>query len=151
MRPRPPYNAPVPNLTPDIIKSEIQRYWNAFTSKSAESLAEFFAHESTVFGSSATRAEPGRLAAARRKREYFGAQSSVRAQLGPIDVVLLGNQAAVASYNLQFQASKVATALGGAVEERIDNGRVTQVFGYDPEGHLRIIHEHISLAYKPRD
>jgi ketosteroid isomerase-like protein len=136
------------NLTPDLVKSEIQRYWNAFTSKSADALAEFFAHESTVFGSTATRAEPGRLAAARRKREYFGPQSTVRAQIGPIDVVMLGTEAAVATYNLDFHASKVAGALGATVEEHIEHARVTQVFAHDPEGHLRIVHEHISMPYK---
>lgn len=136
------------NITPDLVKSEVQRYWNAFTSKSADALAEFFAHESTVFGSAATRAEPGRLAAARRKREYFGPQSTVRAQFGAIDVVLLGGSAAIATYNLDFHASKVASALGAAIEEHIERARVTQVFAYDPDGHLRIVHEHISMPYK---
>ena len=47
--------------------------------KDAEALAGFYAHESSVFGSAATRSEPGRLAATRRQREYFGAHSTVKA------------------------------------------------------------------------
>lgn len=136
-------------LTADQIRAEVQRFWNAFAGKDAQALAEFYAHESSVFGSSATRSEPGRLAATRRQREYFGAHSTVKATLGVIDVVVLADgAAAVAAYTFQFHASKVMTALGSTAEESIRNGRATQVFAFDPDGKLRIFHEHLSTPDK---
>jgi ketosteroid isomerase-like protein len=135
-------------LTPEIVRAEVARFWNAFTTKSSESLEEFYAHESSVFGSTANRAEPGRLAATRRKREYFHAQSTLRSQTGFVDVVMLGDQAAVACYTFQFHATKVASAaLSKPSEEHITNGRATQVFGLDSDGAIRIFHEHFSIPF----
>lgn len=136
-------------LTPDQVRGEVQRFWNAFCGKDAESLADFYAHESSVFGSAATRSEPGRLAATRRQREYFGAHSTVKAHLGTIEVLVLADgQAAVADYTFEFHASKVMTALGTPAEENIKHGRATQVFAFDPDGKLRIVHEHLSTVDK---
>lgn len=140
------YLLPVPpKITAEKVKSEVQRFWNVFSSKSAEALMEFYASESTVFGSAATRPEPGRLAATRRQREYFGAQSVVKAKPGPIEVQMVGESAAVASYTFEFHASRVAAVLGGTVEEKIQHGRATQVFVADGDGRLHIVHEHLSV------
>jgi ketosteroid isomerase-like protein len=139
----------VRQLTADQVRAEVQRFWNAFSGKDAVTLAEFYAHESSVFGSDATRSEPGRLAATRRHREYFGAHSTVKAHLGAIEVIVLADgAAAVADYTFQFQASKVRTALGATIEENIKHGRATQVFAFDPDGKLRIFHEHLSTVDK---
>src|SRR5207245_6347105 len=100
-----------------------QRFWNAFSDKSATQLMEFYAPESTVFSSVANRSEPGRLAAARRQREYFHAKSTIRATIGSVDVILMGDNSAVASYTFQFHASKVASTFGPPTEEDIRNGR----------------------------
>lgn len=136
-------------LTVDQVRAEVVRFWNVFMSKDPEGLAEFYAHESSVFGSAATRSEPGRLAATRRQREYFGAHSTVKATTGPIEVLLLGDgSAAIADYTFQFHASKVMTALGTTTEENIKHGRATQVFAYDTDGKLRIMHEHLSTVDK---
>jgi ketosteroid isomerase-like protein len=132
-------------LNAEIVRAEVARFWNAFTTKSAETLEDFYAHESSVFGSTASRAEPGRLAATRRKREYFTPQATLRAQTGPIDVVMLGSESAVASYTFQFHATKVSGVLAKASEEHIAAGRATQVFGIDNDGEIRIFHEHFSL------
>ncbi len=132
-------------MTADQIKTEIGRFWNLFASKSGEGLEDFYAHEATVFGSSATRPEPGRLAAARRMREYFQPQTSVIVTLGPVDVLMVG-EVAIASYTFKLHASKLSGALGKSVNEDIENGRATQVFAAEPDGRLRIIHEHLSVA-----
>ncbi|MDP9266761.1 MAG: nuclear transport factor 2 family protein [Acidobacteriota bacterium] len=137
-------------FTADQVRAEVQRFWNAFAGKDAQTLADFYAHESSVFGSSATRSEPGRLAATRRQREYFGAHSTLKATLGAIDVAILADGgAAVADYTFQFHASKVMTALGSVTEENIKHGRATQVFAFDPDGKVRIVHEHLSTVDKP--
>ena len=141
----------MPTLTPDQIKAEVTRFWKVFMDKDAVSLAEFYAHDSSVFGSAGMRSEPGRLAATRRQREYFGAHCTIKAQVGPIEVLILADgSAAVADYTFQFHATKVMTALGGVTEEHIKNGRATQVFAYDPDGRLRILHEHLSTVDKPQ-
>ena len=134
-------------LSPETVRAEVARFWNAFTTKSADALEEFYAHESSVFGSAANRSEPGRLAATRRRREYFTPQSTLRSQTGIVDVVMVGDHAAVASYTFQFYATKVASVLSKASEERITNGRATQVFGLDADGKVRIYHEHFSIPF----
>lgn len=136
------------SLTAETIRAEVARFWNAFTSKSADVLEEFYAHESTCFGSAAHRVEPGRLAATRRKREYFNPQAVLRSQVGDVDVIMLGEKAALACYTFQFHATKVSSAAGKTVEEHIQNGRASQVFALDQDGALRIVHEHFSLPQR---
>lgn len=138
----------MPELTSDRVKAEIQRFWNVFTTKNADQLAEFYAHESSVFGSSAIRAEPGRLAAARRKREYFHPLCQLKAHVTAINIVMLGDRAAVADYSLDWRASGVATGLSTKGEEEIKTARVTQVFALDHDGKVLIFHEHISAPFK---
>jgi ketosteroid isomerase-like protein len=140
--------APSEKISAEQIKAEVQRFWSTFTSKNAEQLMEFYSPEASVFSSVTARPEPGRLAAARRQREYFHGRSSLRASVGMIDVILLGDVAAVASYTFQFHASKVASGLSEQADEEIKAGRATQVFALDPEGKLRIVHEHLSSVDK---
>src|SRR5438270_47581 len=135
-------------LTPEIIRIEVQRFWKMFQEKDVDVIHQFYAPEAMVFSSSSSRPEPGRLASARRQREYFQAKTMVNVKVGQMDVTLLGDQAAVCGYSFDLDASHVATGLGSDAEEHIHEGRVTQVFCYDSEGQLRIMHEHISVAQK---
>lgn len=138
-------------LSPEEVRSEVTRFWNVFHSKAPDLLEEFYAPDASVFGSSAIRSEPGRLAVTRRRREYFDKQTSVRVQLGIVDVQLVGEEAAVASYTFRFHATRVAAGLGKALEENLEHGRATQVFVSDAEGKLRIVHEHLSGAVLRED
>jgi ketosteroid isomerase-like protein len=133
----------VPNLTPDEVRSEVTRFWNIFTAKAPELLEEFYAPDATVFASTGIRTEPGRLAVARRRREYFDKQTSVRVQVGMIDVQPINDHCAVASYTFRFDAIRIG---GGAKasDEHLSHGRATQLFIVDAEGKLRILHEHLS-------
>jgi ketosteroid isomerase-like protein len=133
-------------LTADDIRSEVGRYWTAFTSKSKQALEDFYAHESSVFPTVATRSEPGRLTAARRDREYFGPRTTLKASTGFVEVLMIGDNAAVASYTFEFSALNVASAAVRGGTEEIKSGRATQVFAMDLDGSLRIIHEHLSIA-----
>ncbi len=132
------------SLSPDAIRSEVSRFWNAFSDKDVERLQEFYAHESVGFGSGSTRTEPGRLAATRRHREYFANSAPIKVTVGGIDIVMLHESAAVATYTFQFQA--VRSTATGKVDENIRNGRASHVFAFDPDGKLRIFHEHLSVA-----
>jgi ketosteroid isomerase-like protein len=133
----------VPNLTPDEVRSEVTRFWNIFTAKAPELLEEFYAPDATVFASTGIRTEPGRLAVARRRREYFDKQTSVRVQVGMIDVQPINDHSAVASYTFRFDAIRIS---GGAKasDEHLAHGRATQLFIVDAEGKVRILHEHLS-------
>ncbi len=130
------------------VRAEVERFWSAFASKAADVIDGFYLPESTVFSSVSSRAEPGRLAATRRKREYFHPQSRIRAQVGNIDVQPICDTAAIANYTFEFHASRVMGALGKDVEEDIQNGRATQVFVQQPDGRLCILHEHFSFIPK---
>ena len=130
------------------VQGEVERFWSAFAAKSAEVIEGFYLPESTVFSSVSSRAEPGRLAATRRKREYFHPQSKIRVQLGRVDVQPIGESAAIATYPFEFHASHVMSALVRDVEENIQNGRATQVFVEQSDGRLCILHEHLSYISK---
>ncbi len=135
------------SLSADEVRSEVARFWNVFSSKGSLLLEEFYAPDATVFGSSAVRAEPGRLAVARRRREYFEKQTTIRVQLGIIDVQIVGTAAAIASYTFRFDATRVAGGLGKSSDEHLEHGRATQVFVLDADDKLRIIHEHLSSPF----
>ena len=140
------YRSLVPRVNAEEVRAEVVRFWNVFTAKSSELLEEFYAPDATVFPSFGNRAEPGRLTVARRRREYFNKQASVRVQLGPIDVQLLDDLGAVASYTFKFHGLGIVSGSHKDAEETIENGRATQVFCLDSEGRLRILHEHLSSA-----
>lgn len=130
-------------LSPELVRSEVSRFWGAFSAKNVEALEDFYAHESVGFGSASTRSEPGRLSATRRQREYFGTSSPIKTQISAVDVVMIGDSAAIATYTFEFHATRTTTS--GKTEEHIRNGRATQVFAFDPDGKLRIFHEHLSV------
>ncbi|MDR3764336.1 MAG: nuclear transport factor 2 family protein [Acidobacteriota bacterium] len=131
-------------LTPDLVQAEIRRFWAAFLDKRMEELAEFYAPDSSVFSTNSHRAEPGRLAAARRVREYFAPHILLRHSMGLIDVQMLGDAAAVATYSFDFHAERRVQS--GMPDEHLIGGRCTQVFGIDAEGTIKIFHEHVSAA-----
>ena len=134
------------SLTAEQVREQIARFWTTFSAKLADSLEEFYSPQAMVFSSSAVRAEPGRLAATRRRREYFNAATRLRVETGPADILLLGANIAVASYNFDFHASRVSGALGRTMDEDLQHGRATQVFALEDDGKLRIVHEHVSIA-----
>ncbi len=130
-------------MTAEDVHQSVRRYWDVFRAKSEERLRELYARNSTAFEVAAARTEPGKLSAARRAREYFHREAQFAVQVGPVDVTLLGETAAVASYTFQFRAKQRRIAPGKMQEESFDVIRATQVFGIE-EGNLRIVHEHFS-------
>jgi ketosteroid isomerase-like protein len=135
-------------LTADIVRSEVDRFWKTFQAKDADALMQFYSPAATVFGSTSPRPEPGRLASARRQREYFHPKTVLKVRVSNLDVLLLGDYCAVCGYSFDFDATHVATGIGGDLHEHFEQGRVTQVFAYDEEDRLRVVHEHISVAHK---
>jgi ketosteroid isomerase-like protein len=134
-------------LSSEQVIAEVQKYWNVATRRiTSQAWANFFSMGSVVFSTTSTRPEPGRLVAVRRSREYLGKDTKTRIELGPAEVLLVGESAAVACYTMQFHASEVKAGLPGAgKEEHLANCRVTQVFTQDSAGKILLIHEHISV------
>jgi ketosteroid isomerase-like protein len=135
-------------LTTALVQAEVARFWDALASKSTQAIEDFYSQDSTVFGTSSPRPEPGRLSTIRRAREYFHPQTTLHAQLGAIEVHLLGETAAVAVYTFQFHASRAKIGIERTSEEHVVSGRATQVFHFDAEGKLRILHEHLSVVHR---
>ncbi|MGC1484717.1 MAG: nuclear transport factor 2 family protein [Candidatus Acidiferrum sp.] len=131
-------------LTSEEVREAIQRFWAAFLAKSEDELNDFYAPASTVFQIAMGRSEPGRLGAMRRSREYFNPDTRMELKLSTIEVVLCGNDAGVASYTFQFQAT--GRDVGGKrAAEKLDTVRATHVMHRDASGKLRIAHEHFSV------
>jgi hypothetical protein len=134
-------------LTRPEVESFLHKHWDNFASKRLRAHEDSFAPNSFMFGSSSKRVEPGRLVLLRRQREYMNESTRITAQLSNLEVEFVGTDAAVAAYNLQFDAEKriVADAAGQKTsEEHLLNGRVTHVIVRDENGNLKILHEHIS-------
>lgn len=132
-------------LTNDEVRKAVELFWSTFLAKSEGLLNSYYAAESTVFQISMGRAEPGRLGAMRRSREYFLPDTRMEMKLGPIDVLLIGSEAGLASYTFHFRATGRDVGGGKRVEEKLDLVRATHVFLRDPQGRLRILHEHFSV------
>src|SRR5216683_7522269 len=130
-------------VTAEDIHMVVTRFWDVFRAKSEEQLRELYSHNSTAFEVAGVRNEPGKLGAARRAREYFHPGALFDVQIGPVDVILLGEEAAVSSYTFKFQAKQRARIMGKLEEEKFDVVRATHVWRAE-EGKLRIIHEHFS-------
>ncbi|MGC2526113.1 MAG: hypothetical protein WA639_00085 [Candidatus Acidiferrum sp.] len=131
-------------LTVEDIRKAVELFWTTFLAKSEHELNDFYAAGSTVFQIAMGRSEPGRLGAMRRSREYFNPDTRMELKLSPIDVVLCGSDAAVASYTFQFQAT--GRDIGGKrMAEKLETVRATHVLHRDASGRLRIAHEHFSV------
>jgi ketosteroid isomerase-like protein len=131
-------------LTTDDVRKAVELFWATFLAKSEEELNDSYAPGSTVFQIAMGRSEPGRLGAMRRSREYFHADTRMELKLSPIDIVLCGNDAGVASYTFQFQAT--GRDVGGKrTAEKLETVRATHVMHRDASGRLRIAHEHFSV------
>jgi ketosteroid isomerase-like protein len=132
-------------LTADDIRKTVELFWTTFLAKSEDELNNYYSPVSTVFQIAMTRSEPGRLGAMRRSREYFKPDTRMELKLSPIDVVLCGEDAGVASYTFQFQATGRDVGGGKRAEEKLETVRATHVLHRDASGRLRIAHEHFSV------
>jgi ketosteroid isomerase-like protein len=128
------------------ILGAIRDFWKVFSSANPASLADFYAPAAILFGVEGHRAEPARLALARRQREYFEHHARLNVDLGTIEVQWLSPNVALATYTLSFQASNVTVAGSQGRARQIPHGRATQVFQLAENGKALIIHEHFSSA-----
>jgi ketosteroid isomerase-like protein len=131
-------------LTQEDIRTAVELFWSTFLAKSEELLLGFYAPGSSVYQIAMSRSEPGRLGAMRRSREYFNTETRMDVKLSPIEVFLCGDDAGIACYTFQFQATARSVS-GKKTEEKLDVVRATHVFHRGADGKLRIAHEHFSV------
>jgi ketosteroid isomerase-like protein len=138
-------------LTVEQVQASVRRFWKALSANDAQTLADFYLSDASVFNATGGYPEPGPRDAV---GSYFGFDSSMKVELTQFEVRLLGKhaEAAVASYKLRFYqepAPELAAGVEHADEEDtlipVEYGRVSQIFAMGPGGNLRIVHEHISL------
>jgi ketosteroid isomerase-like protein len=135
----------VEKLTNEDVRKAVELFWSTFLAKSEDLLNSYYAAGSTIFQIGMGRAEPGRLGAMRRSREYFRPDTLMNLKLSPIDIVLIGPDAGIASYTFNFQATGRDVGGGKRVEEKLDLVRATHVFHRNAKGQLVILHEHFSI------
>jgi ketosteroid isomerase-like protein len=140
--------AALERVTPDQVREAVCSFWETWKAKSAEALADAYSTSSVTFRAGSVSMEPGFMGIAQRSREYFHEACSIEYELGPIEVVLLSETTAIAIYSFYFRALNraMAAAHGTLQEEIVPYGRATHVFRRDPDGKLRILHEHVSNA-----
>jgi hypothetical protein len=140
------------SISTSQIEAAVHRYWRVLKEKSVGEMGNFYSYDSMVFNPFSSRAEPGRVSAARKEREYFSPQTTFRAEItGHIDVVLLADNIAVANYNFRWTASNMEQeVLGKRFDKAVRDGRATQVFVLSPEGELHIASEHLSDIWRDK-
>lgn len=136
------------SITPEQVRTEVQKFWNAFARKSQVEFEAMYFPNATVFASTVPRTELARLTITRRIRQFFGPKASARIDLGSVDVQLIDN-IAIASYSYVFRGAEVKSD-GTSIDHEIPSGRATQIFQPDEHGKLRILHEHLSSCELPK-
>jgi ketosteroid isomerase-like protein len=127
----------------DEVRAAVHNCWDAMRAKSKDRFAAVYFPTAIFFAADARRSEPARLVIVRRTREFFGAASSVKVDLSPIDVQIAGSVGAIASYTFHFHMVR-QLANGKCHEKDVPFCRATALFQRDETGALRIFHEHQS-------
>jgi len=134
-------------LTTQEVEAAVQQYWSACAAKDAEQQQAFYNRCAMVFTSSSKRIERGCIVSMQRQRQYLAKSTKLRIRVADVEVLPLGDNAAVALYTLQLHAQHIP--MEGTVnqlrEEHLAGARVTHVFERDGSGKLKIVHEHISM------
>jgi hypothetical protein len=138
------------SITTSQIEAAVHRYWRVLMEKIDGEMGNFYSYDSTVFNPFSTRPEPGRVSATRKEREYFTPKTTFRAEVtSPINVQLLTDHIAVATYTFRWHASNMEQkVLDKKFDKAVRDGRATQVFVLSPEGELRIVNEHLSDIWR---
>jgi len=134
------------------VESAVRRYWRVLAEKQTGEMSGFYSYDALVFHPFAVRSEPGRVSAARKEREYFDAETVFKPEIvGMIEVQVLADDLAVASYNFRWTATNLKQdVLGKRYDKAVRDGRATQIFRLTPEGELKIVNEHLSDVWRDK-
>src|ERR1700746_3705126 len=89
------------------VRAHVQKFWSILSGKSSGNLGDFYSQDAIVFSGKSRRGEPAQLAAARRSRHLANAASDTNAEVGQLEIQVVGD-VAIASYIYQFQEAKSA-------------------------------------------
>jgi len=135
-------------ISSEDVSNEVHRFWAILSGNLQVKLEEMYSATAIVFTGKAKRSESAKLMAVRRSRHLPGSALSSRAEVGSIDVQIVGLDVAIAAYTYSFNTKKIL-ADGGKVQINTSFGRATQIFQRGEDGVLRIVHEHLSAAAPP--
>lgn len=126
------------------MQAEVHRFWKALASGSGEALQAMYFPNGLLFDANTRSSEPARLVLMRKLRKFAELKSSIRAEVGAIDVEAIGD-IAIASYPYHFHL--ITTNPDGTVTALdVPFACATQIFQQDDQGVPRIFHEHFSIA-----
>jgi ketosteroid isomerase-like protein len=134
----------VASISTEDVRTQVQRFWSAFTNKNGDVLESMYFPAATVFNPIGAKAETARLTLARRLRQFAEEKSSRKVEIGTIDVRVM-DDVGIASYSYDFHLSSIGRD-GGQFDIDVPFSCATQVFLRDKDGALRIAHEHFSSA-----
>jgi ketosteroid isomerase-like protein len=139
-------------ITAQQVESAVRRYWRVLADKRSGEMTGFYSYDAVVFHPFAVRPEPGRVSAARKEREYFDSETIFKPEIvGHIEVQVLSDDLAIASYNFRWKATNMKhDVLGNRHDKAVRDGRATQLFRLTPEGELKIVNEHLSDVWRDK-
>jgi ketosteroid isomerase-like protein len=132
-------------ISSEQVRSLVRKFWAILTGASKDKIEDLYSSDAIVFTGSAKRSDPAKLVSIRRTRQRTGAGSGSKAEVGSIEVQVVGSHVAIATYTYQFHSSAIHGD-GSRVQTHTQFGRATQVFRQDENGNLHIVHEHLSSA-----
>jgi len=135
-------------IAPEQVRHEVRKFWEIMSGKSADRLENLYSPSAILITGKARHPEAAILALARRTRLLGDAAQDANAEVGEIEIQVVGD-VAVATYTYQFHTTK-PTAEGGLKQQHTLFGRATQIFQLDPREGLKIVHEHLSSAANPK-
>ncbi|MGC1832256.1 MAG: hypothetical protein WA714_04275 [Candidatus Acidiferrales bacterium] len=135
-------------ISSEDVRKEVHRFWAILSGNLADKLEEMYSPTAIVFTGKAKRSESAKLMAVRRSRQLPGPALASKAEVGSIDVQIVGPDVAIAAYTYSFNTQKLL-ANGSKMQINTTFGRATQVFQCGMDGALRMVHEHLSAAAPP--
>lgn len=135
-------------ISSEDVRKEVHRFWAILSGNLADKLEEMYSPTAIVFTGKAKRSESAKLMAVRRSRQLPGPALASKAEVGSIDVQIVGPDVAIAAYTCSFNTQKLL-ANGSKMQINTTFGRATQVFQCGMDGALRMVHEHLSAAAPP--
>jgi ketosteroid isomerase-like protein len=135
-------------ISSEDVRKEVHRFWAILSGNLADKLEEMYSPTAIVFTGKAKRSESAKLMAARRSRKLPGPALSSVAEVGSMDIQIVGNDVAIAAYTYSFNTQKILVN-GSKMQINTLLGRATQIFQRGEDGAVRIVHEHLSAAAPP--
>ena len=131
------------SITAEEVRARVRQFWEALSKKSKEQFESMYSPQATIMSSTVRRPEMARLMLARRMRQFFDPALSLKADVGSIQVQILGSNVAIATYPYSLHSAKAGRD-GDQTVKDTPNGRATHIFHRQADGGLRIVHEHLS-------